>query len=282
MFHRNSRLQVVAVIRSFMMLLSAILCTSALKGQSGPTPQEGCAQYHEARVLFLLHCCGDVEKVAYPGPRFVGDLTDSRRSDLALREINTAMRVCNDRLEPAYLALQLDAAGAQLMKARSIAIENNHAWNEAGSSSGQAAGALRRFYRAHPSEAASVWKVIEHWLHESGGPWQALEFVNSLPPECCSPSELMKIRGDLLTEVGLDALAVEAYSQWIRLGGMPPTCGNESSLSNVEVLRRAGFDLPDLKGAKEAACLNAGFGYYVILPPKLVTRPNDAVMPAAH
>lgn len=257
--------------RSFPSLVSCILLSTLIgmttsATQSAAVSKQSCAEYHLERVLFLLHCCGDVEKVVYPGPRFVGDLDDGRRAELALREIHTASQTCNEyRLQPAYLSLQVNAAGANLMKARSIATSKGHVWSEAGSSALRAAEGLKRFYQQHPSEAASVWKVIEHWAHESGGPWQALAFINSLPPGCCSEAEIAKTRGDLFIEVDLRALATQSYSDWIKISGTPPVCGNESSLSNIEMLRRAGFDLPAFKESREASCVDAGFGYYVIL-----------------
>lgn len=272
MCHRNNRfLPTISCIS----LLSTIIWTSPSAAQPAAMSKQRCAEYHLERVLFLLHCCGDVEKVVYPGPQFVGDLdNDDRRAELALREIHTASQTCNEnRPQPAYLSLQVNVAGANLMKARSIAINKGHAWNDVGSSAGRAAAALKRFYRDHPSAAASVWKVIEHWLHESGGSWQALAFINSLPPGCCSEAELAKTRGDLFTELGLRTLAAESYSDWIKIGGVPLVCGNEYSLSNVEMLRRAGFDLPVFKEVREASCVNAGFGYYVILPPRPARDP---------
>lgn len=248
--------------------ISLLIWTSTSAAQSTHKVEQSCAEYHLERVLFLLHCCGDVEKVVYPEPRFSGDLSNGRRAELALREIHTAIQTCNDdRLKPAYLSLKLNVAGANLMKARWIAVSDVHAWNEAGSNADRAAAALKRFSRDHPSEAASVWKVIEHWLRESGGPWQALAFINTLPPGCCSEAEIAKTRGDLFTELDLRTLAALSYADWIKIGGTPLVCGNESSLSNVETLRGAGFDLPAFKESREASCLNAGYAYYVILPP---------------
>ena len=275
----NSSLFIVS-IKFLMLVLPMIFWTGFVTAQSISKLKQSCAKYHEERVLFLLHCCGDVQKIVYPGPRFLGDMGDKRRAELALGEIKVAMKTCNkDKPDRAYLSLQLDAAGANLMEARSIAVENSHEWIEAGSSASRATAALKRFYLDHPSEAASVWKVIEYWLYESGGPWQALEFVNSLPTECCSKAELARVRGDLFVEVELRALAAQSYSEWIKIVSTPPTCGNEHSLSNVEILRRAGFDLPEFKAAKEAACSNTGFGYYVILPAKSVAGRNNPVVP---
>ncbi len=264
-----------------MSLLSTLIWTSTSAAQSAAMKKQSCAQYHLERVLFLLRCCGDVETVIYPGPRFGGDLDDGRRAKLALHEIYTAGQKCNeDRLQPAYISLEVNVAGANLMKARSIAISKDDTWNEVGSSAGRATAALKRFYHDHPSAAASVWKVIEHWSHESGGPWNALAFINSLPRGCCSEAEIAKTRGDLFTELGLKTLAAQSYSDWIQIGGTPPFCGNESSLSNVDMLRRAGFDLPALKESRDASCVNAGFPYYVILPPRPVEKSTDAVVSA--
>jgi hypothetical protein len=268
--HLNNRS--LPILVSCISLLSTAIWTSTSAAQSTPKLKQRCAEYHLKRVLFLLRCCGDVESVVYPGPRFIGDLNDGRRADLALHEIEEATQTCDrNRQEPAYLSLQLNIAGANLMKARWIATSSDHAWNEVASIAGRATAALRRFYRDHPSEAASVWKVIEHWLRESGGPWEALGFIKSLPPSCCSEAEMAKARGDLFTELDLRTLAANSYSAWIKIGGPPLACGNESSLSNVEMLRRSGFDLPLLKESREVSCQNAGYGFYVILPPNSVT-----------
>jgi hypothetical protein len=280
----SSRLCITAP-KLLTLVLPIILWPGILTAQSTSMLQPGCAEYHEERVLFLLHCCGDVQKVVYPGPRFTGDMTDHRRAELALDEIKAAMRACNeDRRDRAYLSLQLDAAGANLMKARSVAVETNPAWNEAASSAEVATAALKRFYEEHPLEAASVWKVIEHWLHEGGGPWQALAFINRLPSESCSAAELAKVRGDLFTEIDLSALAAQSYSEWIKIGGTPQNCGNELSLFNVDMLRKAGFDLPALNVTEEILCTNTGYAYYVILPhkPRGASHDRAPVTPTRH
>lgn len=268
MRHLSSRLLDIAS-KVVTLVLPIILGPGMLAAQSTSRLQQSCAEYHEERVLFLLHCCGDVQKVVYPGPHFTGDLTDNRRADLALDEIKAAMKTCNeDRRDRSYLSLQLDAAGANLMKARAVAVEDNPAWNKAASSAGLSTAALKRFYEEHPLESASVWKIIERWLQEGGGPWQALAFINRLPSGCCSAAELAKVRGDLFTEIDLSALAARSYSEWIKIGGTPQKCGNELSLSNVEILRKADFELPVLNITEEGPCIDTGYSYYVILPRK--------------
>ncbi len=252
-----------------MLVLPMILGPGMLAVQSASRLQQTCAEYHEERVLFLLHCCGDVQKVVYPGPHFTGDMTDKRRADLALVEIKAATKTCNkDGRDRSYLSLQLDAAGANLMKARAVAVEDNPAWSEAALSAGLATAAVERFSEEHPLEAASVWKIIERWLQVGGGPWRALAFINRLPPGCCSAAELAKVRGDLFTEIDLSALAARSYSEWIKTTGALQKCGNELSLSNIEILRKAGFDFPVLNMTEEASCINTGYSYYVILPRK--------------
>ena len=275
----SHKTQLLASHRIFIgatLVVSLCTCISRAQPTSGHKPD--CTEYYEERVLYLLHCCGDVQKVTYPGPRFTNDLSDNRRADLALYEINTALRICNeDQHSPTYLSLQLDSAGAELMKARSVAVEGSHPWKEAGTSAESAVVTLKRFYREHRPESASVWKVIEHWLNEGGGPWQALQFVNSLPAACCSAADLARTRGDLFTEVGLKSLAAKAYSEWINIEGSPSSCGNEVSSFNVGILRKGGFDLPVLRQGMEAFCIDSGYGYYVILPHK---KPGENTRPA--
>lgn len=277
MFSPNNRSFAIIIATPTRVLIGLLLASTVI-AQPRNEAHDNCAGYYKERTLFLLHCCGDVEKVVYPGPRFSGDLTESRRAELALGEINIALQTCRgDQLKPDYLSLQLDAAGAELMKARSVATANSPRWSEAGASASRATATLKRFYGEHPSEASSVWKVIEHWLHESGGPWQALEFINSLSPECCSKAELDKTRGDLFVELELRALAAESYSEWIKISRAPSRCGNESSFSNLDMLRKAGFDIPVFQEAPEASCLNAGYGYYVVLPQKSGGTSKDTV-----
>lgn len=205
--------------------------------------QDVCS-YHEARVAFLLRCCGDTE-IAYPGPRFPSYREGTARAAAALKETEVGLNRCEDHRSAQYVSLLLDKVGAELEAAAAI-IEMGEQSSDLAESAAvhanQAARQLQIVLNLYPRVSVHLWPWFTHSLLRAGRPLDALRFLSSLGTGCCDKAALSRARGDVLFALKAESRAAKEYSSWLSLA--KEHCGDEISLANVSYLRNKGFEIP--------------------------------------
>ena len=231
-----------------------------------------CAEYHLARVEYLLGCCGSVPS-GYPGPQFSGLLDDIARATLAVEEIAAAERGgCAADDAHTNEELKLNKVGAFLWRAKLLAGRDSTVGvDQFLADVDSAALTLDRFVRNHPDVSCQVWQWVAHAYVRAGRLWRAYAFARKLGEECGTRSDLDVFIGDVLYELSVYDLAARHYSAWLSTWLETPSvavlCGRGSSLANITDLSRRGFDLPQAPRSDPAVrCQVTPWVPYVRLP----------------
>ena len=211
---------------------------------SSSTQTKDVCSYYEARVAFLLRCCGDTE-IGYDGPRFPSYPDASARTAAAVNEAEIGLKRCEPPRSPQYVSLLLDKIGAELESAATLLEVGGHSskLGVVSAHANEAARELQIVLDSYPRVAVRLWPWLTHALIRAGRPLDALRFLSSLGSGCCDLAMLNRIRGDVLFILKAEAPAAAEYSSWLSLG--KSQCGSEISLANVSYLRSKGFEISD-------------------------------------
>jgi hypothetical protein len=249
-----------------LILTAVLLADRCLQAQQRAKPAK-CAEYYDARIMYLLGCCGDLPIADYPGPAFP-EMGEAERATRALHEIEDDRRFgCNKPGSVGAGTLMLNAISARLIRAQARSKSKSATDLQAAVLGTElAVRDLQSFVASYPGSAARFWYWIGMAFRHGGQTWKALAFVGGLPGNCCRSGEKDVFLADLYFDLGVFDAASAHYSAWLKASG--ELCGNDRALRNAGELRTRGFQIPPVPLSVPGSTCSSGQWYpsYIALP----------------